>query len=86
MATFIFGPLRKVWVKFIFISFLSTFHVVQYITFLFLYFVLYEVNQRKHEAIVLYDFPLTILTLLRVALVFKYQLLFKTVLHHDALS
>ena len=26
------------------------------------------------------------LTLLRVALVFKYQLLFKTVLHQDALS
>ena len=26
------------------------------------------------------------LTLLRVALVFKYQLLFKTVLHHDALK
>ena len=26
------------------------------------------------------------LTLLRVVLVFKYQLLFKTVLHHDALS
>ena len=26
------------------------------------------------------------LTLLRVALAFKYQLLFKTILHHDALS
>ena len=28
----------------------------------------------------------TYLTLLRVELVFKYQLLFKTVLHYDALS
>ena len=30
--------------------------------------------------------PCTIKSLLRVALVFKYQLLFKTVLHFDALS